>query len=311
MDDVDAGRQLADRVLHLEAGVQLDEVEGAVGADEELERARAAVADRAAGALGRRLHLLARLGRERGRGRLLDQLLVASLDRALALAEREHAALPVAEHLDLDVARKRDRLLDVEAPVAERSERLGGRGLERALELAGVVDEAHALAAAARGRLEQHGVAELAGEGHGLRHRGRTFGAGHDGHPRRLQLGLRLHLVAHALHHVGAGPDEDEVVLLARIDEGGVLGQEAVPGMDAVALGRLGRGDDRGDVEVAPRGRRRPDADGTVGQADVQGLLVRGRVDGHGLDAQLVGGADHADRDLAPVGDEDAPEHAR
>src|SRR5207344_960873 len=127
--------------------------------DEELERPRAAVADRAAGALRGCLHLLAGLRCQRRRGRLLDQLLVATLDRALALAEREHAALPVAEHLDLDVASPRDRLLDVEAPVAERSERLGGRGLERALELAAVVDQAHALAAAARGRLEQDGVA--------------------------------------------------------------------------------------------------------------------------------------------------------
>ena len=134
LDDVDAGRQLADRVLDLQARVQLDEVEGAVRADQELEGAGAPIPDRAARTLRRRLHLLARLRRQRGRGRLLDQLLVAPLDRALALAEREHAASAVAEHLDLDVARGRDRLLDVEAAVAEGGERLGGRRLERALE---------------------------------------------------------------------------------------------------------------------------------------------------------------------------------
>ena len=69
---------------------------------------------------------------------------------------------------------------------------------------------------------------------------------GTTGTSRRLQLGLRLHLVAHALHDVGAGPDEDEVVLLARLDEGGILGQEPVPGMDRVAPRRLGGGDDGG-----------------------------------------------------------------
>ena len=95
-DDVDPGAQLRDRMLDLQPGVQLDEVERAVGADEELERARVAVADRPRSALGRRLHLLARLGRQRRRRRLLDQLLVAALDRALALAEREHAAVRVA-----------------------------------------------------------------------------------------------------------------------------------------------------------------------------------------------------------------------
>ena len=50
-DDVDAGDELGDRVLDLQTGIQLDEVEAAVGAEQELERARVAVADRPAGAL--------------------------------------------------------------------------------------------------------------------------------------------------------------------------------------------------------------------------------------------------------------------
>ena len=41
----------------------------------------------------------------------------------------------------------------------------------------------------------------------------------------------------------------------------------------------------------------------------MQRVLVGRRVDGHGLQPELVGRADHADRDLAPVGDEDALEH--
>ena len=40
-------------------------------------------------------------------------------------------------------------------------------------------------------------------------------------------------------------------------------------------------------------------------------VLVRRRVDGDGLDAELVQRADHADGDLAPVRDEDAVEHGR
>ena len=45
------------------------------------------------------------LGKGR-RGRLLDQLLVAALDRALALAERQHRRAGL-RHLDLDVTRSR------------------------------------------------------------------------------------------------------------------------------------------------------------------------------------------------------------
>jgi hypothetical protein len=44
---------------------------------------------------------------------------VAALDRALALAAREDVAVVVAEHLDLDVTRGRDHLLDVERAVPE------------------------------------------------------------------------------------------------------------------------------------------------------------------------------------------------
>ena len=64
--EVEAGHELRDGVLDLEPRIQLDEVEGAVGPDEELERPRVPVADRSAGTLGGRLHLLPLLGRERG-----------------------------------------------------------------------------------------------------------------------------------------------------------------------------------------------------------------------------------------------------
>ena len=122
-------------MLDLEARVQLDEGERAVRAEQELEGARVRVADRAAGALGGGLHRVAQLRVERGRGRLLDELLVAALDRALALAERQDAAVVVAEHLHLDVARGHDRLLEVEVAVAERRLRLGGGVRERGVQL--------------------------------------------------------------------------------------------------------------------------------------------------------------------------------
>ena len=41
------------------------------------------------------------------RGRLLDHLLVAALQRAVALEQVHGIAVPVGEHLDLDVARAR------------------------------------------------------------------------------------------------------------------------------------------------------------------------------------------------------------
>ena len=107
----------------------------------------------------------------------------------------------------------------------------------------------------------------------------------------------------------GVGPDELDVAGLADLGEVGALRQEPVAGMDRVGAGDLGGADDRRHVQVAVGAARRADADVLVGEADVQRVLVGLGVDGDGLDAQLAAGADHAQRDLAAVGDQDLLEH--
>ena len=119
LHDVDAGDHLGDRVLHLHAGVHLEEVEIVVLVDEELAGAGADVVHRLGRRDRRRAHLGAQLGRDAIAGRLLDHLLVTALDRALALEEMHAVAVRVGEDLDLDVARLLDELLDVERVVAE------------------------------------------------------------------------------------------------------------------------------------------------------------------------------------------------
>ena len=119
VDQVDAVHQLGDRVLDLEAGVHLQEEEPvAVRVVEELDGAGSAVVDRRGG-LARRLvqRTPGLLGQVRAR-RLLDDLLVAALDRAVALAEDEDA-VAVTEHLHLDVAAVLDVRLDEDGAVAE------------------------------------------------------------------------------------------------------------------------------------------------------------------------------------------------
>ena len=74
---------------------------------------------------------LAQLGRDRRRGRLLDELLVAALDRAVALAEVDDVAVGVGEDLHLDVARVLEVALDVDGRVGEVRPALALRGLER------------------------------------------------------------------------------------------------------------------------------------------------------------------------------------
>ena len=71
----------------------------------------------------------------RDRGPLFEQLLVAPLDRALALAEVHDGAVMIAEDLELDVARVLDVLLDVDVADAERRLGLALRRLERLAQL--------------------------------------------------------------------------------------------------------------------------------------------------------------------------------
>jgi hypothetical protein len=54
-----------------------------------------------------------------GRGRLLDDLLVAALDGAVALAEVDDVAVAVGEDLHLDVARVGQVALEVDRRVGE------------------------------------------------------------------------------------------------------------------------------------------------------------------------------------------------
>jgi hypothetical protein len=108
LDQVQAGGDLGDWVLHLEPGVDLHERERpALQVVEELDGASVAVAGRAAqprDRLAHLAHLALLLWSERGRGGLFDDLLVAALHAAVTHADRPDRAVVVGDHLDLDVA---------------------------------------------------------------------------------------------------------------------------------------------------------------------------------------------------------------
>ena len=132
LDEIDAGDALGDRVLDLDARVDLDEIEPAgVGVLQELDRAGGAVVHGAAD-LERRLAQLAplRVGQEHGR-RALDHLLVAPLHGAVALVQMHQVAVRVAEDLHLDVPRAAHQLLEVDLVLAEGRLGLAPRGRDR------------------------------------------------------------------------------------------------------------------------------------------------------------------------------------
>ena len=93
------------------------------------------------------------------------------------------------------------------------------------------------------------------------------------------------------------------------VGEAGVLGEKAIARVHGFRPGDLAGRDDRGNVEVAVARRRRADAHALVGKPHVHRIGVRRRMDGHRLDAEFPAGAQHAECDFTPVGNEDLVEH--
>ena len=283
---VAAGDELRHRVLDLKAGVHLQEIEALVRIDDEFDRAGGGVAD----GLGK-LHRLAshRAARrlvEEGGGRLLHDLLVAPLHRALALAEVDAIPVRVGQHLDLDMARAGDEPLDEHPVVAEGGGGLGRRARKTFRDLVGAVRDAHALAAAAGRGLDHDGIADLVGDADRLlRVRDEAHMAGHGGDAGLRREPLRCDLVAHRGDGVGGRADEDDARLRAGARKTLALGEEAVARMDRAGA-RPGAGlQDRVLAQIALRRRRRPDPHRLVGHADMRRLRVGVGVNGDGAQA--------------------------
>src|SRR5437763_220142 len=120
-------------MLDLDPAVQLEEVEVA-SVEHELDGAGTPVADCRRESERSIRHRAPKSRVDRDRWRLLQHLLVPPLDRALPLAERDDRPVPVAEHLDLDVARTLHVTLAENAVAPDRGVRLTARRLRTVAE---------------------------------------------------------------------------------------------------------------------------------------------------------------------------------
>src|SRR5579863_323556 len=112
-DQIDVGDHFRHRMLDLNARIHLDEIELAVLV-QKLDRADAEIFDLAHGSCGCLADFVAGPGVQRRGRAFFPDLLMTALQRAVALAEMNGAALAVAEYLDFDVARPLQILFEVE-----------------------------------------------------------------------------------------------------------------------------------------------------------------------------------------------------
>ena len=75
--------------------------------------------------------------------------------------------------------------------------------------------------------------------------------AGRGGHAGFFGQSAADRFVLQGVHGPGIGADEPDVAALADIGKVGVLGQEAVAGMDGVHIGDFGRADNPVDPQIA------------------------------------------------------------
>ena len=175
-----------------------------------------------------------------------------------------------------------------------------------------VVDAAHAAAAAAGDRLHEQRVGHVRGRrdqrvGVGRRARPRPA----SGTPAALAAAIARALLPVRVSTSAVGPMKVMPGVGAGLGERGVLREEAVAGVDRVRAGADRRGDDHVGVEVGPhRVAALADLVGLVGLQPVLGAAVLVGEDRDRLRAELVGGAERPDRDLAAVGHQHLGEHA-
>ena len=243
-------------MLHLEPGVRLDEGEVArIEIDQELERAQAAVLGCLRQAQGCANQLPARFGVDPGAGRDLDQLLMASLDRALPLAQIADGAAAIPDHLDLQVPRPRHETFHIDRCVAKRCLRFGLAACVDLIDLRGVRDDSHAATSTATHRLQHHGSAgpQAFQERPGLSRGDRSLTARKDRHIVLRRECPRAGLVAEQFQRLDAWAHERESRCSTLRCELWRLGQEAVAGVDRVAAGIDGERNDLLGVEIGAR----------------------------------------------------------
>ena len=298
-------------MLDLQPRVHLQE-EGFVALDDELHRAGVDVADGARGILGRPVQPLAQRVRQVGRRRLLDHLLMAALQRAVARVQMGDAAVAVAEHLHLHMARPLQVFLQQHSVIAE-----GGRGLASgAGQLCGEIlrpqHRPHALAAAAGAGLNQNGEADARGLGRQQRIVLRlTMIARHGRHAGRHHQPLALGLAAHGANGGGRRADEGDAGIGAALREFRILRQETIAGVDRLRAGATRHVEDDVAAQVGLRGRRGADRVRLIRLPHMHGAGIGVGEDGDGADAHGARAADDAHGDLAAVGDEEGLDHIR
>ena len=291
-------------MLDLDARVHLDKVVISRFVNQELDCTRGYIAHIPRDLDCIRVKTASDFLRHAPRGRKLHDLLVAALKRAVAFKQVDDVAVPVAQHLHLDVLGLDEEFLDKDILVAERLLRLALDLREIHADILRAVAAAHSAAAASSCCLEQHRVAEFLRECDRVVHIGqRARRAGDGGYAALVRDGLGGQLVAHLIEDLGRRADERDARLLAGAGKCCVFGQKAVSGVDRIHIAAFGKVNNPGYIQICcQRAFVFADQICLVRSCAVQAVHIFLRVDRHCTQVKIITCAENTQCDLAAVG---------
>ena len=293
-------------VFDLEASIDLEECNGAIGANQKLTRASSDISDLFEDVLRRRIQQVALCVGEERRGGFLDKFLVTTLQRAVTGRHDNNVALVVSKALGFDVSGFVEVLLDETFTATERGDGLARRGLELFRDfLAGACDLEPTATTTERC---------LDGDGQSVNiHEVEDLLGGLDGVQRpRCERGTNLlgdvacaDLVAEAFDRFGSRTDPDDPGIRHGAGEFRVLGEKSVPGVNGVSARAFCGRKNFGNDEVGVGARCAVEADCFVGHFDVLRIDVLIRIDRNGCYSRVFGCANHANGDFSAIGNKD------
>ncbi len=310
LDQVQTGDRLGDRVLNLQAGIHFQEIELVpVGVVDVFHGTGGAVIHRLPKGDGRIQHFLAGVGRQvRGRG-FFHHFLVPALQGAVPFAQGNHIACAIAEHLHFHMAGPGDEALQEHAAVVEETLALAAHGFKGIPEFAFAVAAGEADAATAGGAFQHHRVAKSVGGLQSFLEILQQTAARCQGHTGSFRQFPGPVLQAELAHLVGGGADKGNTIGLAGLGKVGVLGKKAIPRNNRLGAGVLGGRQNLGLVEVGFAGAVTGQGDRFIGQGHMQAMAILVGIDSNTANAHGLEGANGADRDFAPVGDQYFAKH--
>ena len=309
-DEVEARHLLGHGMLDLEPRIHFEEIELLfLLVIDELDRAGGCVGNCFAKTHGRFMQSHALRSAEAGSGRLLDHLLVAALGRAIALAERNHAAFTVAENLDLDMTRGSDVFFEEETAILEIRKCKPPHRLIEAGHVIGGMAELQADTAASRRAFQHDGIADLGCPCQRIVEIDDQRRSRQKRHPALLRELPGRMLQREGAHMFRPRPDKCDTFTRQRGGEFRILAEEPVSRMNGLRT-RLPDGRKNGvDIEITFRDRRGPHVNGFIRQADMGRKPIRVGIDRNRRYSHAPQRLDDANCYLATIGDQNFLEH--